>query len=270
SAVPISSIAISPQDDNYRFVGLNNGGLLFTTTGSSVLTVLDPVGGGVIPDFYVARIAFDPTNKNTVYIALGNYGGGTAPTQSHVWKVTNLGTVPVITALNGTGGNILPDVPVNGFAVEPTNSSKLYAGTDIGVFASTDGGVNWSPFGTGLPRVAVFDMAIVPGASLLRIATHGRGMWQISTAPAAAFVTVGGLVRTSDLRPLRSAVVSLKNMNTSVVTKVTTSATGLFTFDNVAANVLYTISVNNKLFRFNSQQITPTDNVTNLVFDGHE
>src|SRR5262249_50846173 len=41
---------------------------------------------------------------------------------------------------------------------------------------------SWSPFGTGLPAVAVFDMAIVqPGTSSesLRIATHGRSMWQI-------------------------------------------------------------------------------------------
>src|SRR5204862_4023554 len=35
SGVPLSSIAISPQDDNYRIVGLNKGALWFTTTGSS-------------------------------------------------------------------------------------------------------------------------------------------------------------------------------------------------------------------------------------------
>src|SRR5204862_4648551 len=46
SGVPLSSIAISPQDDNYRIVGLNNGALWFTTTGSSTITSLDPVGAG--------------------------------------------------------------------------------------------------------------------------------------------------------------------------------------------------------------------------------
>src|SRR5882762_2382463 len=44
AGVPISSIAISPQDDNYRIVGLDNGALFFTTTGSSTLTVLDATG----------------------------------------------------------------------------------------------------------------------------------------------------------------------------------------------------------------------------------
>ena len=113
--------------------------------------------GSAIPDFYVGRFAFDPANKNTVYMALGNYSGGTAATQSHLWKITNLNTTPVLTGLNGTGANILPDVPVNGFVVDPLIPANLYAGTDIGVYSSIDGGANWLPFGTGLPRVAVFD-----------------------------------------------------------------------------------------------------------------
>jgi hypothetical protein len=39
--------------------------------------------------------------------------------------------------------------------------------------------VNWLPYGTGLPRVAVFDMKIQSPARILRIATHGRGMWEV-------------------------------------------------------------------------------------------
>jgi hypothetical protein len=42
-----------------------------------------------------------------------------------------------------------------------------------------DGGANWVPFGIGLPRVAVFDMGIPNGKRVLRVATHGRGMWEI-------------------------------------------------------------------------------------------
>src|SRR5205085_3464994 len=127
--------------DNYRIVGLNNGALFFTTTGSSTLTSLDPTGAGsVIRDFYVSRLAFDPTNKNTVYIALGNYAGSTTAANSHVWKVTNLNTTPVLTAINGSGINTLPDVPVSGFAVDPLMPTRLFAGTDIGVYVTYDGG----------------------------------------------------------------------------------------------------------------------------------
>jgi hypothetical protein len=188
SGVPVSAIGISPQDDNVRMVGQNNGALWYTTTGSTTLTSLDPVGAGsVIPDKYVARCVFDPTNKNTVYISLGGFTGGTSSAQSHVWKVTNLSTTPVITAIN-TG---LPDVPVNGFVVDPMNTTQLFAGTDIGVYQWTNSVATWTAFGAGLPRVAVFDMQIAqPGTAneFLRIATHGRGMWEIPLVPTLAKV----------------------------------------------------------------------------------
>jgi hypothetical protein len=177
---PVSTIDVSPQDDNYRIFGRQDGSVLYTTTGSITPTTL-----AGIPAKYVARAKFDPNNKNTAYITLGGYFGGTATNQSHVWKVINLSTTPVVTGIN----NGLPDVPVNAFAVNPADSTKLYAGTDIGVYASTDSGATWSPFGTGLPVVAVFGMEVAP-SNKLRIATHGRGMWDISIAPPPTITNV--------------------------------------------------------------------------------
>ena len=180
AGVAISSIAISPQDDNYRLVGLANGGLFFTTTGGNPLTILDPTGAGsVIPDRFVGRVFFDPNNKNTAYVCLGGYMGSLTAANSHVWKITNLSTTPVLTGINGSGITGLPDVPVNAFAVDPQQSNHLFAGTDIGVYASQDGGASWSPYGTGLPHIAVFGMAVQNVKRVLRIATHGRGMWEI-------------------------------------------------------------------------------------------
>lgn len=176
-ASTVTTIAVSPLDDNYRIVGLKDGELFFTTTGNTSMTDLDP--GNAIPNKYVGRVAFDPANKNTVYVTLCTYMGGTAPAQSHVWKVTNLGTSPSISAINSG----LPDVPVNAFVVDPASSSNLFAGTDIGVYNSTDGGATWNVFGTGLPVVAVFDMAIQKVTHTLRVATHGRGMWENAGPP---------------------------------------------------------------------------------------
>jgi hypothetical protein len=210
SGVPISAIGISQLDDNYRIVGLNNGALFYTITGSSTLTSLDPVGAGsAIRDFYVARLVFDPANKNTVYLTLGGFSGSTNSTDSHVWAVTNLNTTPVLTPINGSGGNILPDVPVNAFAVDINDTahpgiSVLYAGTDIGVYQSVDGGANWIPFGVGLPRVAVFDMGIPNGKRVVRIATHGRGMWEIqlpTAAPAPVIVADGSTLVNESCSP---------------------------------------------------------------------
>jgi hypothetical protein len=108
------------------------------------------------------------------------------PDGQHIWKTTNLDTSPTAAAVTWTAaGNGIPDVPVDAFAVDPDDSNVLYAGTDIGVYRSTDGGANWQPFGTGLPRVAVFDMAVQGPYNILRIATHGRGLWEIPTGSSS-------------------------------------------------------------------------------------
>ena len=149
----ISAIAIAPQNDDIRLVG-TSGGAVFrqSTPGATTLTNVT----GAIPARYVGRTAIDPIDANKAYVALNGFGlsGG-----QHIWKTTNLlSASPTWVA----AGNGIPDTPVNAFVIDPLDTNTLYAGSDIGVFKSTDGGVNWIPFSNGLPRVAVYGMAIQP------------------------------------------------------------------------------------------------------------
>ena len=180
SGVAISAIGIAPQNDNVRVVGLRTGGIFGTTTGSSSLTNLD--AGNAVPNNFVARVAIDPNNVNTAYVTLSSFG------VSSVWKTTNLNNANPTWTAAATG---IPNVPVNAFTIDPANSNNLYAGTDIGVYISEDAGATWVPFGTGLPIVAVFDMAIHPVTKVLRIATHGRGLWEIPTGVVCAVTGSG-------------------------------------------------------------------------------
>lgn len=178
-AAVVSAIGISPQDDNFRCIGLANGTVLGTFTGSSTLTTIT---GAITPGVfgtYVSRCVFDPADKNTAYVTLNGYGMA-----SHVWKTTNFNSVAPTWTAAGSG---IPDVPVNAFAINPYYSTKLYAGTDIGVYSSTNSGTSWVADSVGLPRVAVFDMAFQGNTGTLRIATFGRGIWEaITCAPAGA------------------------------------------------------------------------------------
>jgi hypothetical protein len=227
AATPISTIAISPQDDNYRFVGLNNGTVWGTPSSPTTFTNITPVGA---PARAVGKVIFDPTNKDVAFVS---YGGQGITAIQHIWKTTNFGTgAPTWTAT----ANGIPDVPVNALAVDPAGSNNVYAGTDVGVYVSTDGGATWNPYGAGLPAIAVFDMVIQNANRFLRIATHGRGWWEISLVPAGGVAISGTVTVTGAVD--NSGVTVLLNEG---VASVTTGPAGTYIFPGLSPGGNFTV-----------------------------
>jgi hypothetical protein len=72
----------------------------------------------------------------------------------------------------------LPDTPVNALVIDDMNPDTFYIGTDVGVFRTVDKGKKWTGFSKGLPNCQVYDMRLHSPSGLLRIITHGRGIWQ--------------------------------------------------------------------------------------------
>lgn len=182
--VPITAVGIAPTNDNVRLVGLNDASIWGTVTGSS--TLVNMTGAGM-PLHFIGRIKIDPNNADVAYIC---YGGFQLAAGTHIWKTTNL--------LSGTptwvpAGNGIPDIPVNAMAIDPVSTNRMWAGTDIGVYQTNDGGANWFPYTTGMPVVAVFDMELHPIHRILRVATHGRGMFErlVDTPVATQLALVG-------------------------------------------------------------------------------
>lgn len=256
--VAVSSIGISLQDDNIRIFGLRTGGLWGTMNGSATLVDLDPTNA--VPSGFISRTVIDPNNSTTAYVTIANYA------VNNVYRTTNLNaSPPTWTNISGT----LPRVPVSAFFIDPANSNILYAGTDIGVYVSPDGGTTWNSFGTGFPRVAVFDILKAPG-NTIRIATHGRGMWQIPAfSPAALPVTIGGRVTTPTGQALRNAQVALTD-SAGVRRIATTSSFGVYSFDNVAVGPGYVVGVTSKRYRFSAQTLNITAALSNVDFVGLE
>jgi len=70
------------------------------------------------------------------------------------------------------------------FDLEDTQKgSVLFAGTDIGVYVSTDGGARWVALKSNMPPAAVTDMVIHPREQELVAGTYGRGAWVVDIAP---------------------------------------------------------------------------------------
>ena len=66
--------------------------------------------------------------------------------------------------------------------IDPRDATHgtLYAATHLGVYRTVNGGLEWEPYSNGLPTVRVNDIYMPPDGSFTRIATYGRGIWELS------------------------------------------------------------------------------------------
>jgi hypothetical protein len=160
-----------------------SAGRIFVTTNATVgaTAITWSMNSTVFAQQPISSAAFDP-NDTTGSIA---WVTSHAPPNlgHHVFRATAANTsTPVWTDMSGTGGaNPLPDVPATIVRLDPRDASSktIYVGTDIGLYASTDGGANWTRFGSGMPAVKITDLAIARDGTSLRIATFGRGFWEL-------------------------------------------------------------------------------------------
>lgn len=72
---------------------------------------------------------------------------------------------------------------MNAIAVDPADSRRLFLGTDLGVFVSTDGGASWAVENMGFANVITEALVLLKGSGgsrTLYAFTHGRGAWKVS------------------------------------------------------------------------------------------
>jgi photosystem II stability/assembly factor-like uncharacterized protein len=166
-----SALAVAGGNPNIIWAGYVNGQLSRTTDGGAHWT--DFPGGGR-PTTAVTSIAISPSSNSVVLVSYGGYTVGT------VWLTEDGGNT--WSGRSGTAPDDLPAIQVNTLSFHPLNSNWMYAGTDLGVFASENRGLSWSftalyGWNEGPVNVEVSQL-FWQGSDYLMAATYGRGMFR--------------------------------------------------------------------------------------------
>ena len=174
SAIPYQTIiamAESPRKKDLLYVGTDDGRLHTTIDGGrewAELTTRLPVRR------WISRVTPSAHADGTVYVT--QRGREDDDFAAYIYKSTDFGkTFTSIT-------NNVPAGPVNVIREDPRRANVLYAGTDFGVYVSTNGGSKWEVLGDNLPSVQVSDLQIDAKNDVVVISTYGRGMWAFDTS----------------------------------------------------------------------------------------
>lgn len=186
-------VEVSRANANIVWAGLgmtSNFNLHVSTDGGASFSITnnftDVVMGGI------TKLASHPSEENTAY-ALFSLSG-----KPKILKTEDLGeTWTDISGFgtNNTSSKGFPDVAVYCLYVRPDNENIIWAGTEIGIVETLDGGETWSII-EDFPNVSVWDMKGIDDQVV--IATHGRGIWtatinapQIAQPDLPEFVAIG-------------------------------------------------------------------------------
>lgn len=84
---------------------------------------------------------------------------------------------------DSVSSNGFPDVAIYSLMVHKFNPDWIWAGTEIGIFESTDNGETWYYADNGIPAVSIWQMFIQDNE--VTVATYGRGVWSAPQWPGA-------------------------------------------------------------------------------------
>ena len=156
----VFALAVDPGDPRIVYAGTQGGGGVFKSYDAG--ETWEPASAGLPRDAggHVTALAVDPVRRTTLWAGTRGFG---------VWKSTDAGA--------SWSRSLLPEAfaakNVVSLAVDPRTPDVVYAGTEDGLFKTTNGGAFWNATASGLPPpVWVTSLAVDPSRTNIVYAGH--------------------------------------------------------------------------------------------------
>ena len=165
----IVSISESPINENIIYVGTDDGLIQVTTDGGKSWTKTSTFPG--VPQYtYVSDINASQFDENVVFATFDNMKSDDF--KPYILKSTDKGK-----SWKSISSNLPENGTVHTIVQDFKNSELLFAGTEFGVFFTINSGKDWVQLKSGIPTIAVRDIAIQKDECDLVLATFGRGFY---------------------------------------------------------------------------------------------
>ena len=161
----LSYVIESPHEPGVIWAATDDGVLQITKNGGTTWENVTPKN---LPETLINSIEVSPHDKATAYIATTRYKFNDYTPA--IYKTTNYGR---------TWTNISTGIPYGAYTrvvrEDTQRKDLLFAGTELGMYISWNGGKIWKPFQLNLPITPISDLKI--SHDDLTIATMGRSFW---------------------------------------------------------------------------------------------
>lgn len=185
----VLAVTVDPTNANTIWIGVSDA------MGAQTQTVLKSTNGGstwtnktpTMTAMACQGIAIDPANANKVYACFGgDFGGGS------VYVSTNGGTNWVNRSA-GLPANPMTDIVKVGTRLY-VGGGLLYGTQEVGLYVSTNDGVNWSPLHSAAwPSRIIRDVEIDPNnLAVILVGSDGRGVFRSTDSGATWDYGIGG------------------------------------------------------------------------------
>lgn len=165
----IVTLAESPKNENLLYAGTDDGLIQVTEDGGKNWRAIETVAG--VPDrTYVSKLLASQHDDGVVYAAFDNHKN--ADFKSYVFRSADRGTT-----WTSIRGDLPAEDPVLTLAEDHVDPKLLFAGTEHGLFFTSDGGTKWIRLTGNFPTIAVRDLFIQKRENDLVVATFGRGVY---------------------------------------------------------------------------------------------